>query len=740
MKYHIYIFFLIIISTACDQKKEASTQFNLDFEQIESGFPSAWERTGDLIIDSTTIKSGKYSALFEFEGKSAELNVLSFTLPDNYDGKKITLSGYIKTENVAGGYAGLWMKIDPGIAYDDMSTKKLVGTTDWTKYEITLDMSPVETKNIVIGGILEGNGKAWFDDLEVTIDGTPIQYLKPYKAKHFPAEQDHKFDKGSNIVFSELNDQKISDLELLGRVWGFLKYHHPTIGQGKYSWDYELFRILPSYLRASNNEKRDWILQKWIGKYGNIPTCKTCEEMPEDAFLKPDLSWIDNSNMNQKLKSLLYNIYINRYQGNHFYIRMATMIGNPIFLNENAYSEMPYPDAGFRLLALYRYWNMIHYFYPNKYMTDKNWDNVLKEYILPFVDAKNELEYELIVTQIIGEVCDTHAGLWDGGDKIDSLRGSWIAPVQIQLIENKFVVTGYYEYPNYDNDKFKKQIGLKIGDIITHIDGKSVEFITDSIKKYYPASNEAARMRNIARDLLRSNNYSISVNYISSEQIKQTNLILYKREDLIFQSLSQQEKPVSQTLSGNITYLYLGSSIGGNVPDKIEGKGMIIDLRCYPSGQKVKGYWNYLQLYPRPTEFVKFTYGSILNPGLFTFIKEPKVGVENPDYYKGKKVILVNELSQSHAEFMAMKYRCAPNTIIIGSTTAGADGNVSKIELPGGLWTWISGIGVYYPDGKETQRIGIVPDIEIKPTIQGIKDGRDEVLEKAIEIIEQGKN
>lgn len=47
----------------------------------------------------------------------------------------------------------------------------------------------------------------------------------------------------------------------------------------------------------------------------------------------------------------------------------------------------------------------------------------------------------------------------------------------------------------------------------------------------------------------------------------------------------------------------------------------------------------------------------------------------------------------------------------------------------------ISGIGVYYPDGKETQRIGIVPHIELKPTIQGVKERRDELLEKAVETI-----
>ena len=71
----------------------------------------------------------------------------------------------------------------------------------------------------------------------------------------------------------------------------------------------------------------------------------------------------------------------------------------------------------------------------------------------------------------------------------------------------------------------------------------------------------------------------------------------------------------------------------------------------------------------------------------------------------------------------------------MGSTTAGADGNVSSIKLPGGIMTMISGIGVYYPDGKETQRIGIVPDIVVKPTIEGFNKGKDEVLEKALEFV-----
>jgi len=77
--------------------------------------------------------------------------------------------------------------------------------------------------------------------------------------------------------------------------------------------------------------------------------------------------------------------------------------------------------------------------------------------------------------------------------------------------------------------------------------------------------------------------------------------------------------------------------------------------------------------------------------------------------------------------------------MVVGSTTAGADGNMSWFTLPGNINTGISGIGVYYPDGTETQRVGIVPDLLVTPTIEGVKQDRDMVLEKAIEIIENDK-
>ncbi|KQR71054.1 hypothetical protein [Pedobacter sp. Leaf176] len=64
-----------------------------------------------------------------------------------------------------------------------------------------------------------------------------------------------------------------------------------------------------------------------------------------------------------------------------------------------------------------------------------------------------------------------------------------------------------------------------------------------------------------------------------------------------------------------------------------------------------------------------------------------------------------------------------------------ADGSVSKIPLPGGVTTSISGIGMFYPDKTNSQGVGVKIDYEVRPTIDGLKAGVDEILEKAISII-----
>jgi len=131
------------------------------------------------------------------------------------------------------------------------------------------------------------------------------------------------------------------------------------------------------------------------------------------------------------------------------------------------------------------------------------------------------------------------------------------------------------------------------------------------------------------------------------------------------------------------------------------------------------------------TPFARPTVGDLSNPGAFHWTNPVSLSPAQP-HYSGKIVILVDETSKSQAEYTTMAFRAAHGALVVGSTTAGADGNVSPFALPGGLRTMISGIGVFYPDKAPTQRVGIVPNVEVKPTIAGIRAGRDEVLEEAV--------
>lgn len=164
-------------------------------------------------------------------------------------------------------------------------------------------------------------------------------------------------------------------------------------------------------------------------------------------------------------------------------------------------------------------------------------------------------------------------------------------------------------------------------------------------------------------------------------------------------------------------------------------KGLIIDIRNYPSEFMVFSLGSLLVA--KDTPFARFTVGDISNPGAFHW-GDADFMTPAKTHYGGKVVILVDESTMSSAEYTSMAFRAA-GALVVGSTTSGADGNVSSLALPGGVNTLISGIGVFYPDRTPTQRVGIVPDVAAKPTIAGVRAGRDEVLEEGVRQI-VGKN
>lgn len=738
MKGIIQAFFSLLISihVNCQSiKSDSRANYNLDFEIIEKGNLKEWNNSGGekyiFSLDSTIIKNGKYAAIIQSKAKNPDFGYLTYTIPHSFSGKKITLSGYIKTENVKNGSAGLWIRIDPAIAYADMSKNGIKGTKDWAKYEISMDLNPEKTTQILVGGMLIGEGKMWLDGLQVSVDKKDIVGLKPYTRKEFPAEKDTLFNNGSLITSIIVNKNQIENLKTLGLIWGFVKYYHPNIAKGEYNWDYELFRVLPKILKSENKDNIDEILVQWIKSFGQFPASKKPFTISNETKIAPDLNWISDSGFSKELTSLLLKIKNAERSKEHFYIGIHNGFGNPEFKNEDPYWSMQPSDVGYRMLALYRYWNIIQYYFPYKNLIEEDWKKVMEEFIPRFIDANNETDYTFTALELICRVHDTHANIWGNYPALHNYFGSNYAAAELTFIENAAVVTGF------NNERFGKETGLEIGDKVTAINNQPISEIVKSRLKYYPASNYPTKLRDIAPNLLRTNESSIQIEFARNNKLENRVLNTYAPKELTIKNQFAVTDTSFKIINDEIAYIN-NSSLKKDHLVKIwkeieNTKGLIIDNRNYPSDFILYDLCNYLM--PISTPFVKFSNGSIKEPGLFTFTKHSTVGKDNKRFYKGKVVILVNEISQSSSEFHTMAYRVHPNAIVIGSTTAGADGSISQFYLPGGINTVISGIGVYYPDGKETQRIGIIPDIEIKPTIQGIKNRQDELLQKAIELI-----
>ncbi len=414
-----------------------------------------------------------------------------------------------------------------------------------------------------------------------------------------------------------------------------------------------------------------------------------------------------------------------------YYVQLEPGVGNPKFLNEYAYPESPFPDAGVRLLALYRYWNIIRYFFPYRHLIGEDWNNVLAEEIPAFCGAGDALAYQLACKKLIVRVQDSHADLWEGGDKIEESKGSFSLPLRVRFLGDSLVVTGIIAEMAQD-DK------IKPGDIISAIDGVPVK---ELIQRYLPltaGSNFPTQLRNMKSWLLRNKKQEVSLDISSDGQRKSVTLraVATTRKDFFKDDPS---KVGYRILPGNIGYLYPGL-LTNNSFDSVKAmlhgtKGLVIDFRCYPGTFTTFTYARWLK--PAASPFVRFTHGTTDLPGLFLKTGSLSNGSSNREAYKGKVVIIVDEKTQSSAEYQTMAFQTIPGAVTIGSTTAGADGNVSTIVLPGGLLTMISGIGILYPDGSETQGKGVRIDRVMHPTVQGIREGRDELLDEAVRIIDE---
>jgi len=251
----LFLFSLFAIAPAFAQVK-----FKGDMENIDPArhFPVGWTFPKTLTneysftLDSLVKQQGKYSVCMASLKKDGNYASTGFGFPGRLMGKQIELRGYMKRENVTG-WTGFWLRIDGTPAFNNSQQANIKGTADWTEFSVKLPYDDEHATNIAGGVLLSGTGKVWIDHVQLFMDGKPIDQALPKPIVLNKVEQDTAFSKSSGIGHVALTAQQQQNLVMLGQVWGFVKYHHFAVAKGDVNMDAELFRVMPSVLKATNN-------------------------------------------------------------------------------------------------------------------------------------------------------------------------------------------------------------------------------------------------------------------------------------------------------------------------------------------------------------------------------------------------------------------------------------------------------------------------------------------------------
>lgn len=401
---------------------------------------------------------------------------------------------------------------------------------------------------------------------------------------------------------------------------------------------------------------------------------------------------------------------------------------------ENDYSEKAYPDWPYRLLALFRLYNAIEYFFPYRDLMDRPWRDTLVEFIPRMRDAGDATSYALTVSELATRIQDSHVTL--ASPVLDAYFGTHRPGARVDLVEGQTVITEVA--PELSAS------GLRVGDVVISVDGEDAAARRRRLARYLPASTPGRLENKIdAQFLLGPKSRAATIEVRGDGGSVRRAVVPRTLEGLAPRS-RLRTGPVYAVLPAGYGYVDLQRLGAADVDAAFEAirrtPGAIFDMRGYPSSGARAFVPRLARAGAQPTVIggsgrYDGSAGDFgLDESLWT---DP--GSPPGERYGGRIVVLADASSQSAAEHVCALVKSVAAVTFIGTRTSGANGGVTRTILPGGIVVNFTGQSVRHADGSQLQRVGIVPDIEVRPTLRGIRDGRDEVLERAIDFLTQGR-
>jgi C-terminal processing protease CtpA/Prc len=377
---------------------------------------------------------------------------------------------------------------------------------------------------------------------------------------------------------------------------------------------------------------------------------------------------------------------------------------------------------------------VINYFFPYKDLIEEDWDDVLAEFIPRMEQADSALSYHLAVAEMVTHIHDSHGPVYS--PVLEQHFGAARPPIRLQIIEDAPVITVILD------EDIAKTAGVCRGDVVLEIDGENAMERIAERAKYRPASTPQSLMYLAALSSLDGPEDSSAVLMVRDRDQRVKEVKLPRKAEYGSWFLGQRSGEVVRLLGEDIGYVDLDRLQVSEVDEMFERlkhtKAIVFDMRGFPRGTA----WS---IAPRLAEengvrAALFDRPFVITPDerqstSYTFAQT--LPSTEKWRYKGKTVMLIDERAMSQAEHTVLFFEAANGTKFVGSHTAGANGDQTNFCVPGGIIIMFTGQAVRHADGRQLQRIGLVPDVKVRPTIEGIQNGKDEVLEGAIQYLQR---
>lgn len=412
----------------------------------------------------------------------------------------------------------------------------------------------------------------------------------------------------------------------------------------------------------------------------------------------------------------------------------APVPGLPVAAPEPIEDTSRLPAPGWRMLAAVKLWATIDKQHPNRHLLGDAWDAALAQALDDTRKAHTELAYGLAVQALAARTGDSHVNVWSRA--LNTYRGRAGLGIQLARVEGRVIVTGLAGAVP------AARRALAIGDEIVAVDGVDVASRLAAIEHTIAWSTPQGATRSALRRLLRGPEASAAILTVACDQGTRDVLLQRQRDD----DDDLPERPGTQIvrrLDGNYAYVDLDRLERDAVPamftDIAGSAGVIFDLRGYPHGTAwaIAPRLNVNGAQYGAVVHAPFVSGHAMSPSSLAYPQW--IGSASGPLYDAKVVVLIDERTMSQAEHTVLLFEAAAPVTLIGGASSGTNGDLRHIILPGKMTVSYSGYDITHADGTRLQRIGLQPHIVVTPTVAGIRAQRDEVLERAVQFLREGR-